>query len=94
MTAYLLNLFDLACTYILLSHGGEEINPVARWLINIHPAAFPFAKIVVAGFLFWLLSYIARIEPAARIALYFITVYYAAIVAYYIILFFGGAIYG
>lgn len=93
MTAYILNVADLFFTYYFLNRGGYELNPVARWMLTV-PGLFPFAKIVVAGFLFWLLSYITRIEPAARIALYIITVYYAAIVAYYIILFFGGAIYG
>ena len=90
MIAYLLNLFDLACTYFFLSRGGEELNPVARWLMDWHPAAFPFTKIVVAGVLCWLLVRIAKIEPIARYALWLITGYYAAIAVYYIILFFGG----
>lgn len=94
MTLYILNLFDLACTYLFLERGGYELNPVARWLLSIHPAAFPFAKVFVAGALCYWLHWIGRKEPAARVAIYLITGLYAAIAVYYIILIFGGAIYG
>ena len=94
MTAYLLNLFDLACTYLFLERGGYELNPVARWLLSIHPIAFPFVKVFVTGVLCWLLHLIGKVEPRTRYALRIMTGLYAAIAAYYIILFFGGAIYG
>ena len=94
MTAYLLNLFDLACTYLFLERGGYELNPVVRWLLSIHPAAFPFVKVFVTGVLCGLLHLIGKAEPNARYALRITTVVYAAIAVYYIILIFGGAIYG
>ena len=94
MIAYLLNLFDLACTYLFLERGGYELNPVARWLIGIHPAAFPFAKVFVAGVLCSLLHIIGKVEAKTQFALRAVTGYYAAIAVYYIILIFGGAVYG
>lgn len=94
MIGYLLNIADMGFTYYFINRGGVEMNPIVRRLLDLHPAAFPFAKIVFAGVLFYLLDRIVKIEPQARIGLYIINAYYAAIVAYYIILFFGGAIYG
>lgn len=94
MTAYLLNLFDLACTYLFLERGGYELNPVARWLLSIHPAVYPFCKVFVAGVLCGLLHIIGKVDPRTRYALRIITGLYAAIAVYYIILIFGGAIYG
>ena len=92
MIVYVLNLLDLACTYYFLCRGGEELNPVAQWLIEVHPVAFPFAKIIVAGALCYMLEHLAKTEPATKIALWIITGWYTAIVAYYILLILGGII--
>lgn len=87
MIGYLLNIADMGFTYYFLNRGGYELNPIVRWLLDLHPAAFPFAKIVIAGLLFYLLDRIVKIEPKARIGLYIITAAYAAVVLYYIVIF-------
>jgi len=92
--AYLLNLFDLACTYLVLCLGGWEVNPLVRWMLETHPALYPFCKVFLAAGLFWWLDRLAKREPATRYALWAVTGVYAAIAVYYIILIFGGAIYG
>ena len=91
MIGYLLNIADMGFTYYFINRGGYEINPFVRWLLGFHPAAFPFAKIVLAGLLFLLLELITKIEPKDRIGLYIVTAFYAALTVYYIILFLGGA---
>ena len=50
MTAYILNLFDLAFTLYALQHGATELNPLMQ--------AVPFMvfyKIVVVGLFCWVL---------------------------------------
>ena len=87
MTAYVLNLFDLACTYLFLGRGWVELNPVARWLQEIHPGLFLVCKVFLAGLLILWLEREARTEPLAQIAIRLVTGYYAAIAVYYIVIF-------
>ena len=44
-----LNMLDAFFTLLLLSHGGEEANPVALWLLNVGPWAFILAKTIGIG---------------------------------------------
>lgn len=50
MTAYLLNLLDLAFTLYALSHGATELNPLMR---NV-PTMIAYKVIVVGALLGWL----------------------------------------
>lgn len=78
MIAYLLNLLDLALTIHAIKRGAVEANPVMRLLMELHPLAFPFVKVVVAGVLFWWLHKRAKTSAFARRALWIITAIYAA----------------
>ena len=78
MTLYILNLFDLVSTLLALSHGAVEMNPIAALLQELHPALFPFVKIVPAFFLCRWLERNAKDNPPARKRLYAIEAIYAA----------------
>ena len=54
MTAYALNLADLALTLYALGLGLEEVNPLAAWLIRLHPAVYGAVKIAALPLFLWL----------------------------------------
>lgn len=85
MTAYILNLLDLAFTLHVLDNGGVELNPVIRWMMEVHPALFPLPKTVLAGLLCWWLERKSQTIPAARKGLIAITAYYGAVVLWHIV---------
>lgn len=76
MTAYILNLFDLAFTLYALSIGCTELNPLMQ---NI-PIMVIF-KVVIVGVLCWWLS--KRKEPLARYGLRICTAVYAVLFVYH-----------
>ena len=77
MTAYILNLADLAFTLYALCHGATELNPAMRCV----PIMIVY-KIFVVGALLWWLG--KRNEPIARFGRVFITAVYAAVVMWHI----------
>lgn len=78
MTAYILNLFDLACTLYALSIGCTELNP----LMQSVPIMVIF-KAAIVGALCWWLS--KRKEPLARWGLWLCTAVYAVVDLWHII---------
>ena len=79
MTAYLLNLIDLAFTLYALSHGARELNP----LMNSVPIMIAY-KVFVVGALLWVLHRL-REYRLARFGLNVATAGYAAVVMWHII---------
>lgn len=77
MTAYILNLLDLAFTLHALSHGGVELNPLMRSV-----PIMIFSKIFVVGALCWWLG--KRKEKIAKVGLWIVTAYFAMINAWHI----------
>ena len=59
MTAYILNLIDLAFTLYALSHGASEANPFMR---NV--PTMIFYKVFVVGVLCWVLHWLRRYRLA------------------------------
>ena len=75
MTAYALNLLDLAFTLYALAHGGVELNP----LMQCVPIKVVY-KIIVVGALCYALKRIANTENAlARFGLWAAATIYAAV---------------
>ena len=77
MTAYLLNLTDLAFTLHALSHGAVELNPLMRSV----PVMIAY-KVVGVGALCWWLA--RRREPLARLGLRIATIAFAAVDLFHI----------
>lgn len=77
MTAYVLNLLDLACTLYALSIGCTELNPLMQSI----PIMVIF-KVVIVGALCWWLS--KRTEPLARWGLWLCTAVYGVLALYHI----------
>lgn len=50
MTAYILNLFDLAFTLYALSHGAYELNPLMRSI----PLMIVYKVVIMVALLRWL----------------------------------------
>ena len=78
MTAYILNLFDLAFTLYALSHGAYELNPLMR---NV-PFQI-FYKVVVVGFAIWWLR-------KRNVNLWFAVALFAAVDIYHLYFIIGG----
>lgn len=76
VTAYLLNLFDLACTLYALDMGAKELNPFMQSV----PFMVFYKIVVVGGLLFWLAS---RSERVARKGIKACTVAYAALAVWH-----------
>ena len=89
MILYILNLLDLLTTAVALDLGGIELNPVADFLIGVHPMLFVFAKVVVVGLLVLFLEW-----RDSRKAIKFLCWLHAAVVAWncFIIYLLGGAL--
>ena len=90
MTAYLLNLLDLAITLYALSIGCAELNP----LMQPMPIMI-FYKLVVVGLLCWVLQHFAEGgNKAARWGLSICAAVYTALCIYhfYGLLMIGGMI--
>lgn len=81
MTAYILNILDLALTLYALQLGAVELNPIMNFVIGIHPLLFLFVKTVPAYLLCRWLENNARKTKAARVRFNIITIIYAAVVA-------------
>lgn len=76
MTAYLLNLFDLACTLYVLDKGVEELNPLMR---NV--PFMIFYKVIV---MYWMLVWLAgRKEKVARYGMKVITAVYGSLAVWH-----------
>ena len=84
MTAYLLNLADLALTLYALSRGGVELNP----LLQSIPVMVAW-KVLGVGVLCWWLS--TRKEPIAQKGLKLLIAVYSAVCIYHFYFIFGGA---
>lgn len=78
MTAYLLNLADLAFTLHALSHGATELNPFMRCV----PLQI-FYKVFVVGALLWWLS--KRKERLAKLGLKAAACVFAAVDLWHIV---------
>lgn len=78
MTAYTLNLIDLALTLHALTWGAWEVNPLIRSV----PVMIVY-KMVIVGVLCWWLS--RREEPLARYGLDVASVWYGAVNIWHII---------
>ena len=81
MAIYILNLIDAVCTLHIVHHGGVELNPILRWLLQ-WPALFVGYKILFVGALCWWLS-IQR-DRVSRAGLTLCTAVYAAVCTYHI----------
>ena len=84
MTAYILNLIDLAFTLHALSHGASELNPA----MGCVPIMIVYKVFVVGALIRWLSG---RSERIARVGLRACTVAYAAANLWHIYSIFGGA---
>lgn len=83
VTAYILNLLDMAFTLHALEYGARELNPIVNWMIGVHPLVFAFAKTVVAGVLLWWLNRESQTEPLARWGLKFLTGFYWLVILWH-----------
>lgn len=78
MTAYILNLLDLAITLHVVANGGAELNP----LMQSVPVMVLYKTIAVGILCLWLSG---RSEPIARYGLKICTAYYAAVNLWHIV---------
>lgn len=78
MTAYILNLLDLAFTLYALQHGGVELNP----LMQCVPIMVVYKTIVVGALCWWLKKHRAR---AAKLGLQLCSVIYGALCLYHLV---------
>ena len=78
MTAYILNLLDLAFTLYALQHGGVELNP----LMQCVPIMVVYKTIVVGALCRWLSK---RTECIALLGLWVITAVYAGLNIWHIV---------
>lgn len=87
MTAYALNLADLAFTLYAIHHGGVELNPLMR-----NPAVMVAWKVCGVGVLCGVLHHFAGAgDKVARWGLNLCTAVYAALCIYHFYYIFGGA---
>lgn len=77
MTAYTLNLLDLAFTLYALKHGGVELNPAMRCV----PIMIAYKTVIVGALCLWLTK---RTEPLAKYGLWAITAVYAGIIIWHL----------
>lgn len=85
MTAYTLNLLDLAFTLHALGHGAVELNPLLRCV----PLMIVYKVVILGALLGWLGK---REDKPARIGLGICTAAFAAVDIYHIYFIFGGAL--
>lgn len=78
MTAYILNLFDLAFTLHALNHGAVELNPLMRCV-----PAMVFYKIIIVGALLRWIS--KRPERIARVGMKLLTVEYMVMNVWHVV---------
>lgn len=78
MTAYTLNLLDLAFTLHALGHGVVELNPAMRCV----PVMIVYKTIVIGALLWWLSK---REDKLARIGLGICTAAFAAVDLWHIV---------
>lgn len=80
MTAYILNLLDLAFTLHALRHGGVELNPLMQCV-----PIMVLSKIFIVGALCFMLDRLARKGYyTAQLGLYICAVFFAVIDAWHI----------
>jgi hypothetical protein len=88
-----LNMLDAFFTLLLLSHGGEEANPVALWLLNVGPWAFILAKTIGIGLCTMLLVMIKNFR-GARVGLGIVLAVYLLLLGWHFYLCIRIGIYG
>ena len=80
MTAYTLNLLDLALTLYAIQRGGVELNPLMR-----NPYIMIAYKTVIVGALcLWLHHFAEGGNKVARLGLWAITAVYAGIIIWHL----------
>lgn len=80
MATYILNLFDLVCTLLVVSIGVGELNPLFRDPHTI-PAMIVYKVFLVGGLLWWLSQ---RTERIAHIGLKVCSAAYIAVTVWHI----------
>lgn len=88
-----LNMLDAFFTLLLLSHGGEEANPIALWLLNVGPWAFILAKTLGIGACTILLVMIKNFR-GARVGLGLVLAVYLLLLGWHFFLCIRIGIYG
>lgn len=88
-----LNMLDAFFTLLLLSHGGEEANPIALWLLNVGPWAFILAKTLGIGLCTGLLVMIKNFR-GARVGLGLVLAVYLMLLGWHFYLCIRIGIYG
>lgn len=86
VTILFLSVIDALLTLTLLRHGGEEVNPVLRYVLSNHPESFAIIKMVLTGGGVLILVAIARARLfrvlRARTILQWCLLGYVALIAY------------
>ena len=85
MILYVFNLADMVTTLIALFFGLQEANPIARFLIGIHPVLFVAVKTVP---MYYLCRWLEKQAVKSRVTavLYWFTVFaHVAVVAWNIV---------
>ena len=78
MTAYILNLIDLAFTLLALKHGAVEVNPLMQ---NV--PIMIFYKVIIVGILCWWLN--KQDSSIARLGLCVCAAVFAVVNIYHVI---------
>lgn len=78
MTAYILNLLDLAFTLHALGHGAVELNPLMRCV----PLMIVYKTVILGALLGWLAR---RCDKLSRFGLRACTAAYGAVVLWHIL---------
>jgi hypothetical protein len=82
----ILSILDIISTYIILSHGGMEINPVMNWLMEqmgeVNALIFPklFCLILLVHYTFKAINL-----PLRKIKLNIIASVYIAVICIYVV---------
>lgn len=79
------NMIDVYCTIYLVDHGGIELNPIGRWLLQ-WPMALIWAKLLVPS-LFAICAWKLREYKLAHIITWIAFTPYCILATYYILLF-------
>lgn len=80
MTAYTLNLLDLAFTLYALRHGAVELNPLMRCV----PIMICYKTVIIGALCLWLHHFAEVGNKVARYGLWLITAVYAGIIIWHL----------
>lgn len=85
IAAILLNSGDALGTYVAVTHGATEMNPVMAAILKMGMALFFLDKLLIVNFVILAVGLVSKQYRVGRVGLMFASMVYACLIVYHVV---------